>query len=343
MNDARINALLDDVMSAWTVEEPPEDFATRVVVEPKEPPMQIADPSPPPASRVRPWLIPTVGALVAAAAVWLWQRPSPKVATPRESIAVAEVPPNAPREEDTWCDIESAFRRSFADGYPFNPDGEPVELDALTDFYHPQKGRLWRYYARELEGTIPRKEGVFVLEQEGDYDPSVVEFLQASERITSSMFPPGSDRPRVDFAVVVRGSPKVRQVNLDVDGDVVRYRNGPLERVEMTWPGEGTPRAKLEMLGLARKDSLEFPGPWGLFQLLETGKLQRSTEKENSFRAQWDFSDSDLGLEQIDFSLQRGDSPFYGAANREGFLAVFRNDHVRPPRSLVSGAQACPE
>lgn len=381
MNDDRIDALLDDVVSEWSVEHPPEDFAARVV-ESEEPPMQIATPSPPTSNRWRPWIVPSIVALAAAAAVWLWQRPTrdatePPAATPAlqstpkqpEPVIAAEAePPPVPREapeqpdDDSaklrealaarenatdWCiDVESAFTRGLADGYPFNPDGDPVALADLTDLYHPEEGQVWKYYAQELETAVSRTGNVYEFAGRGaasnPYRPEVADFLSASRQITESMFPRGAADPTVEFNIRIKSSSGIKEVSLTVDGQTVSYRGGATKWVEMTWPGEDAPGARLEVIGLTRKDALEFYGEWGLFQLLEAAKVGRTTSGKRGFTAQWEFAEEDLGIVQITFEAQRFDTPFFGVGGQRSFMSIFRSDDVRPPRSIALSAPPCP-
>lgn len=248
--------------------------------------------------------------------------------------------------QSSWCaDVEASFGRTIARGYPFNPEGNPVALDDLTDFYHPKNGSLWTYYEKVLKNSIPMQGTKFVLADRGSsgnaYRQSTVDFLNASQQITESMFPRGAEDPKVDFVVTIKGSPKVKEVAFSIDGKTVRYRNGPKEQHEMTWPGEEAPGAKLEVIGLDRKDKLEFPGEWGFFQLLEAGKVRRGDAGKRSFYAQWDFTDEGLGIVQITFDLNRVDTPFFGLGGAKPFLSIFRSGKVRPPRSIIRGASAC--
>jgi hypothetical protein len=370
-DDDRINALFDEVMSGWSVDEPPEDFAPRVADPGQHPkpqadervePMQISPPTPPPTNRSRPWLVPALVALAAAAVIWVWRRPEPAAPTPSpEPAAVTKSPAKAPPDrtksevppepvEDvpmSWCrDVEAVFARSLAGRYPFDPDGSPASLEDFTAFYHPATGALWTYYEQQLAEAIPQRGTHFVLAESDAtpfYAPSVVDFLNASHEISASMFPARSDHPRVDLSLSIKASSAVKEVRIGVDGQLVRYRNGPVEVTDLTWPGEGAPEATLVMLGFDRKESLEFPGAWGLFQLLEAGKVKRGDEGRRSFTAQWDFSADGLGLAQITFDDQRVDTPFYGIGGRKPFLSIFRDEGVTPPRSLMSGQPPCPD
>lgn len=239
--------------------------------------------------------------------------------------------------QQAWCnDVEATYVRTLSDRYPFDPDGEDVAINDLTDFYHPESGQLWEFYESVLEAKVPRRGTEFRLATgDNPYRPSIVEFLEASREVSVSMFPRGSKDPKVDFAVTIEGSAEVVEARFTVDGETVRYRTGPLKRHEMTWPGEGTPGAKLEVKGLQAKDEIHKDGEWGLMRLLEEGRVERGKTGKRTFRAEWDFTDEDLGTVRIVFEAKSADTPFFGLGGRKKFMRMFRTKALEPPRSIV--------
>ncbi len=247
---------------------------------------------------------------------------------------------------DKWCsDVEATFTRTLARGYPFNPDGADVALNDLTSFYHPKNGELWAFYEKVLESSVPKRGTAFVLAEAGTsgnaYRTSVVDFLNASQQISGSMFPGGSEAPRFDFEVRIAGSASVKEITFTVDGETARYRNGPVKRFKMTWPGEGTPGAEIVVKGLKNNGNIAFGGEWGLARLLEEGKV-KVVPGTREFKGQWDFEDENLGLVQITFEASRVDTPFFGLGGKRNFMSIFRTDRVKPPRSIVKRTSGCP-
>ncbi|MBV1862475.1 MAG: type VI secretion system membrane subunit TssM [Nannocystaceae bacterium] len=245
-----------------------------------------------------------------------------------------------------WCsEVEAEFGDTLLQGYPFNAKGPPVALDDLTDFYHPKTGSLWDFYDKVLEPSIPRRGKKFVLAPRGSsgntFHGRTVDFLNASEQISKSMFPRGSDEPLVEFEVTIKGSPAMTKALFTIDGETVTYRTGPLTPYAMKWPGEKSPGATLEVHGFSTKDSLEFPGEWGLMQLLEQGKVVRGKPGTRKFKAVWDFSDAKLGTLEIIFEARSVHTPFFGLGGTSKFMSIFRTGAVRPPRSIVARGRPC--
>ncbi len=243
--------------------------------------------------------------------------------------------------------IQDAYAGTLAKRYPFNRDGEDVALSDLSDFYHPESGALWEFYDKVLETPIPRRGKTYTIAESGSsdtkYNGTVVDFLNASRQIADSMYPRGSKDPKVELEVTIQGSSKIKEVSFTLDGETVRYRNGPLERHEMTWPGENSPGARLEVKGLTSSDDISFDGEWGFFRLLEAGKVKRGASGKRSFKAQWDFSDEELGLVQITFQARSVNTPFFGLGGSKPFMSIFRTKKVEPPRAIVRGGGKCPK
>ena len=247
---------------------------------------------------------------------------------------------------DKWCsEVEAEFSDTLAQGYPFNPKGDPVALDDLTDFYHPKTGSLWEFYEKVLERSIPRRGKKFVLAPRGTsgsaFHRTAVDFLSASEQISKSMFPRGADEPLVEFEVTIKGSPEITRASFTIDGDTVKYVTGPLTAHEMKWPGDKSPGATLEVYGFDTKDSLDFRGEWGLMQLLEQGKVVRGKPGTRKFKAIWDFSDAKLGTLEIIFEARSVHTPFFGLGGGSKFMSIFRTGAVRPPRSIIARGNPC--
>ena len=240
-----------------------------------------------------------------------------------------------------WCnEIVEAFDRTLRSRYPFDRRGPDVAMQDFLEFYHPQSGRLWAHYEAAMKSRVIRRGSKYTLAESGrenPYSASVVAFLNASRQVADSMVPRGREAAAVEFDVTVRGSSALKEITLVIDGTKVRYRNGPVERHTVTWPGEGTPGASLVVHGLSASSELKFPGEFGLFRLLEAGAVRRGPDGQRTFVAQWDFRDEDLGLVQITFEMKWVDTPFFGLGGRRPFLSVFRDRALMPPTAPVRG------
>jgi type VI secretion system protein ImpL len=109
---------------------------------------------------------------------------------------------------------------------------------------------------------------------------SVPTQFQRANRIAQTYFAAGATMPEVRFTVTpdFLDAAAARMV-LEIDGQSLEYRHGPLRAVAMTWPGPSPGQAaiSLEERGGARPNLVE-QGPWALFRLLGRAQLQAQGE-----------------------------------------------------------------
>ena len=106
------------------------------------------------------------------------------------------------------------------------------------------------------------------------YRGSLVGYLDAANEITTTMFPSDAETPLVEFDVLIQGAPNIKEINLTLDGETIRYRNGPEVWTSMKWPGEGNKGMRIEAKGFGVFAEIEREGEWGLFRVLEEGTVK---------------------------------------------------------------------
>ena len=243
-----------------------------------------------------------------------------------------------------WCnEVVNPFSRTIS-GYPFNKNGQDVALADFIAFFEPEKGALWSYYDKALKSAIPLRGNRFERARMGDaaakYRGNVVNFLNAANEVTTTTFQRGEEGAHIEFDVLIQGAPGIKEIAITVDGEKIRYRNGPEVWGTLTWPGEGTPGAMVEAHGFGKDADIEREGEWGLFRLLEAGRVKK-LEGTRVFVVQWDFRDEGAGLINMKFRPKRVDTPFFGFGSSRAFMSIFRTKHLDVPRAVMMGAGKC--
>ena len=172
------------------------------------------------------------------------------------------------------------------------------------------------------------------------YRSSLVDYLEAANEISTVMFPGETEAPLVEFDVLIQGAPNIKEISLTVDGETVRYRNGPEVWTSLKWPGEGDKGAHIEAKGFGVNADLKQEGEWGLFRVLEEGTVRASPDNR-VFAVQWDLRDDGGGLIQMKFRPKRVDTPFFGVGGARRFMTMFRSKHLLVPRSIVPSGASC--
>jgi type VI secretion system protein ImpL len=234
------------------------------------------------------------------------------------------------------------YGRTLQDRYPFAKQGQDAALADLADFYRPGSGILWGFYDAALKRDVAQVGGRFELRQGAGvgamYNAELVRFLDRSYYLSSVLFPPRAEKPRVDFEVRVRPSPGIAQVLFTIDGQLIDFHNGPEKWQHITWPGEGDKRgAAMRVKGARIDETLVQEGEWGLFRMLDKGTISANAG-ERFFTARWRLhTQNDV---TVDIRPARLENPFVG---QKAYLEAFRAQGVAAPRTIAASAKACVE
>lgn len=278
---------------------------------------------------------------------------------PLQSSAGRAAAGGAGGSSDRWCSaVAVPFYRNLYNRYPFARGGQDAALTDVAEFFRPQRGALWTFYTENLVQDIPREGEHFTYARRLGtdtaryYDDRLQPFLERSQDVSSVLFPPRSEGIQVDFDARVRGTPTIAEVNFEVDGEPLQYRNGPPEWHRFRWPGTGQAHgAKVRARGLDGLDEvIEQDGEWGLFRLLEAGEVRGSPEAR-VFSVEWRMRDRTgpngepltVGL---DIRPVSNNNPFMGIP-RQGnsttarFLLPFRAPGLDAPHPISNPGRSC--
>jgi len=258
---------------------------------------------------------------------------------PLEGTGNVDVKKKSGEISQKWCsEVYVPFKKNLAQRYPFTRAGPDATVADVADFFRPNVGTLWSFYARELKSDVPRVGEQFQFKAElGNearkvYKPELKTFLGRALAVSNVLFSSSSPEAQVSFTASVQPNPKVAVVTFTVDGTSLDYRNAPDERVSMKWPSPGkTPGASL----VARSskgvtDRIDYPGEWGFFRLLEAGTVRAAGS--GVFTVSWKLPNLDTEL-AIDFRPARSETPFgvLKAGHTPQLLEMFRTASITPP------------
>ncbi len=242
-----------------------------------------------------------------------------------------------------WCtSVVLPFARTLRNRYPFAKQGQDAALADVAEFYKPSSGILWTFYESALKRNVPQVGGQFQLPQGANvssvYNGELIRFLNRSYYLSTVLFPPRADKPRVDFEVRVRPSPGIAQVLFTIDGQLIDFHNGPEKWVRISWPGDGgKPGASMRVKGASIDETIAQDGEWGLFRLFDKGTIS-GNPGERFFTARFRLhTQNDV---TIDVRPARVENPLVG---EKAYLEAFRAEGVQVPRSIATGSPACPE
>jgi type VI secretion system protein ImpL len=180
---------------------------------------------------------------------------------------------------ESWQkEVWEIYSTKLAPRYPFADAPAEVSLPEFTDFFRPDSGLLWKFFATNLATRLERAGNTYVPKAAADalpFRPDFLQCLNVAAEITDATFG-GAQAPSVPFSVKIHpAGSNVAEISLTVDGASTVYRNEPERWMPVTWPGTGSPRgAVLQVRGAGFTDEIPRAGDFGVFRLLEAGSLK---------------------------------------------------------------------
>ena len=280
-----------------------------------------------------------------------WQQPCLKklLLAPLKVAEGAEVRQIVKDLNQKWCSsVYLEYSKTLAGRYPFDAKGADATLADVAGYFSPQ-GTLWTFYDKNLQADLQRMGGSFQAANPTAgqiFAPGFIEHLGRAQEITAALFPPNAKDIFVGFAVNVHPSTEFDSVRLVVNGQTVEYHNGPATWPQLKWPGEGgSSGAALQVHSVkGETEELNDAGEWGLFRLLDQGKLK--SRDIAAFTVVWKFPKLAGSPEiAIEFRPARTQTPFLTPSHpgeRTGILLhPFRGSEVSPPTGVGTGPASC--
>lgn len=166
--------------------------------------------------------------------------------------------------------------------YPFANSPNEVTIADFTRMFAPD-GLLDKFFDKQLKSFIDTQSTPWKpLTSAGaqpNIAPQTIAFFEQAARIRTYFFQSGSATPLFTFGVTPQElDPGASRVRLTIDGQSLTYQYGPLQTVQVQWPGNpGGVRVEFGANTMEQPVSQSFTGPWALFRFLAAQKLQKLT------------------------------------------------------------------
>ncbi|MDO8989124.1 MAG: type VI secretion system membrane subunit TssM [Sideroxyarcus sp.] len=210
--------------------------------------------------------------------------------------------------EITWKDkTVFAFNETLRNRYPFSPDGRDASMSDMVDFFKLTGGTFWSFVNDEMGPFVERKGNTWEARKwlgiGLDFNPEFLRALEKSYVISNGMFKRGESDPSINFSAYPFPNMALAESVVGIDGTEYRYRNGPQEWLNFSWPGQN-PSARVRGVRVGNMAGAELvtDGTWALFRLLE--KAQVSSNTGDTFVATWSMPDSNGQRLNVSFKIR---------------------------------------
>ena len=183
-------------------------------------------------------------------------------------------------------EVYDICRQTISDKYPFEKlSSDEVTLDDFGLFFG-YGGVMDNFFNEHLKVLVDTSVTPWEFSRHlSSHNDSLIAFYRA-KKIRETFFVPGSQVPRVKFSLKPTLLTKeAAGMQLDIDGQLVKYRHGPATPTNIVWPGEAAVgKARLAFNDFNGNDTAnrQFEGPWAWFRLLDSGSI-KSTSGYNRY------------------------------------------------------------
>ena len=238
----------------------------------------------------------------------------PLLASPLLKSYATLLPPVERELNEIWLSEIYDQWQALADKYPFSNSRNEASLGEITRFIKPG-GALDKFVGENMNGLVTRRGGQFVPRLWSELGVRVnASFLASIERLSTlgrALARDGNEASRFELRPVP--TPGLSEITLEIDGQSLRYRNGPQPWQTFTWPGDDA-RAQGARIQVVSFDGTAStvtsqPGRMGLMRMI--GESTRNHDQSmNSGQMTWRFSGPPgANLVKFDFRMSGGLNP----------------------------------
>lgn len=182
------------------------------------------------------------------------------------------------------AELAQACRRLTADRFPFAAGARrDMPIADFARLFGP-RGLLDSYFRGRLASQVDTRKRPWRLLGESatpDKAQASLRSFELADDIRRLFFPPGFDLPQLRLQLTPAAMDgELLSFSADIDGQLMRYENGPRRPKPVLWPGPAaTQRVLLRILppGPAGVGAEVHEGPWALLRVLQRGGWQRGS------------------------------------------------------------------
>lgn len=202
--------------------------------------------------------------------------------------------------------------RGLAGKYPFADSANEASMAEIAKFLKPGEGILPRFVDKQLSGLVSRRGEQLVPRTWANlgvgFSPA---FLAGVVRLTTAGNAVLQEGEGARFELQPVPTPGLSEILIEVDGQVLRYRNGPQPWVGFSWPnapGSSAQGARIQVVSFAGVSTsvANFGGRLGLMRLLTQARVDE--HGGDTAQLEWRFKAAGAGLERVANGDAEGDA-----------------------------------
>ncbi|MEC4719360.1 type VI secretion system membrane subunit TssM [Noviherbaspirillum sp. CPCC 100848] len=240
------------------------------------------------------------------------------------------VAPTEVEVNSTWkAQVLDPFQRGLAGKYPFSPQAK-VEAtpDEISRIFGPD-GAIAKYLQSPLGPLVTRRGDLISARTWADIGIRLNPVFTANvgryvgNPAASGMGAENNATPVTQFRMRPSPATGLSEYTIEIDGQILRYRNGQQDWVNFVWPSPSNqPGARISGLATDGQpvEIRDFPGKFGLEKLIDAARRQKLDN--GAFELTWTAGQHSVSVTFSLISDTRGQGPSAGSNHQNGLRGL---------------------
>lgn len=250
----------------------------------------------------------------------------------------------------TWlAQVYDPFQKTLAGKYPFTPDSRIEATSGEIGQFFGAEGAIAKFVTTGMGSLVVRRGDTLAAKTWAEMGitlapevvagfPSWVAPLSAGGVATASG---GTADVQTVFQILPIPASKITEYTIEIDGQVLRYRNTQAQWTDFVWPNQqGTPGARILATTFDGRtvEIANFPGRFGLEKLINSA--QRKRKDNGAFELTWSNSVNAVAVDLKIISSPQVAASTAPAAPSRGYKGLRLPAVVTAGPALVAAAAA---
>lgn len=212
----------------------------------------------------------------------------PMLVRPLSQSYSALLGPVAQDINQAWANEVLPQWRQLASKYPFSDSNSSASVADISRFVKANDGTLDKFINKYLTGLVQKKGDELVPRAWGNqgvrFNPQFLSGVSSLMALANTQLQDGENSR---FELQPLPTPGLSEIVLSIDGQELRYRNGPQQWQPFNWPGTNGEGARIQVVNYAGSSTVvgNQSGRMGLMRLLAGSKV--SQEGDGSAQLTW--------------------------------------------------------
>ena len=177
------------------------------------------------------------------------------------------------------------YNAAIVGRYPFSPYADKeVNLKDFTRFFGPS-GTIDSFFNSYVAPSVDMSSRPWKFEKDIGVSRETLAMFELANQIQLAFFDGGSSTPRIEFGLKpLELDRSISSFMLEIDGQSMTYRHGPLKVSNFVWPG-ATGQSKTRVVFTppngGRSINTTYQGEWSLYRMLDELSAKRSKTRED--------------------------------------------------------------